>query len=79
MLFYSFLSAAVLNGILAIQMGIYWETKVTKKEKDEDRLMSGTREKNVGLERVEVEKMSAVDARPASPPAGAKRHVRKLD
>lgn len=69
MLFYSFLSAALLNGVLAIQMGIYWNARSDKKEREGDRLASGVREKKVGLERVEVEKI--VDTRPAM--------VRKLD
>lgn len=69
MLFYSFLSAALLNGVLALQMGIYWNARNDKKEKEGDRLTSGVREKKIGLERVEVEKI--VDTRPAM--------VRKLD
>lgn len=85
MLWWGFVLAAALNGVLALQMALYWKEKEGKDRKE--RLTTGER---IGLEKVEVasgvEKNSlpvkvapGPSSRPTSPPATGKRYVRKLD
>lgn len=75
-LWWGFVLATALNGVLAIQMALYWNKIDEKKEKV--RLTSAVREKK--LERVEVVGGAVKEpVRPTSPPGSAKRYVRKLD
>lgn len=85
-LWWGFVLAAALNGILAVQMGMYWnkdDVVVKGKGKGKERLTDGDRklekiEISAGREKREVP-VVAPTLRPTSPPNSAKRYVRKLD
>lgn len=76
MLFWSFVSAAALNGVLAIQMAIYWSKSGSVSVGGLDRLTKGERENG---KRKDKDDGNHVSIAVESSPMSARPSSRKLD